>query len=284
MEKAQLLYRAENKLGEGPFTLDGAAIFWFDIFGSSAFRLDIAVAGVQKTELDHFLCCAGAVAGSGIVAAGQNGLELLDENFQVVRLICPPPFDTEILRFNDGKVGPDGAFWAGSMSYTGDKAIGGLYRFGGEVSQILSGMVIPNGLGWSPDGRVMYVTDSGKGAITRWDFDPESGSIVNEQFFVRIPPEEGVPDGLSVDEDGNVWSARWGGSRVVGFDPEGKVIAEIEVPAGNPTSCCFGGPDNRTLFITSARHGLSDPGRTDGALFTASTGTRGQVPYQFRFV
>ena len=367
-ERAELLYRAENELGEGPFTLDGAGIFWFDIFGSSAYRLDVggvhsargdrvaagggrvdvdarggrlgpaggelgagenaagrieagenAAAGksgaaaehtgaaeVQKTDLDHFLCCAGAAADGGIiaagdgkamadsgkaaakqhliVAAGQNGLELLDENFRRVRLISLPPFDTEILRFNDGKVGPDGAFWAGSMSYNGDKAIGGLYRFGGAPTQILDGMVIPNGLGWSPDGRTMYVTDSGKGVITRWDFDPESGSIVNEQFFVRIPPEEGAPDGLSVDEEGNVWSARWGGARVVGFDPDGAVIGEIEVPAGNPTSCCFGGPDNRTLFITSARHGLAEPGRADGALYQAKTGTRGQVPHKFRFV
>ena len=238
---------------------------------------------VRKISLNNYLCCAGEARGNAIVAAGETGVFLLDGNFEIIRTICSPPFDTGEQRFNDGKAGPDGAFWAGSMSYNGDKPIGGLYRIGGEVTRVLDGMIIPNGLGWSPDGCLMYITDSGRSEISQWDFDPESGAISNRRLFVKTPDGEGVPDGLTVDSKGTVWSARWGGSRVVGYAPDGRVTAEINVEAENPSSCCFAGPDYRMLYITSARHGVKEPGAGDGALFRADTGTKGQTPCLFRY-
>ena len=282
--KAELVYSAGNTLGEGPFAVSGTKIHWFDIFESSVFRFDTSGGGIEKIDLDHFLCCAGETVDHTVIAAGEKGVMLLDDKFEIIRIISPPPFDTEVQRFNDGKAGPDGAFWAGSMSYDGDKPIGGLYRFGNGVSRVIDGMLIPNGLGWSPDGTTMYITDSGKGQITQWDFDAGSGVISNERPFISAAADEGVPDGLAVDEQGNIWSACWGGRRIKGFDPDGSLFAEITVEAVNPTSCCFGGPDHRSLFITSARHGLEKPGPSDGALFKADTGTRGPAPCLFSFI
>ena len=117
----------------------------------------------------------------------------------------------------------------------------------------------------------------------RWDYDRELSIISNGSVFVDASDLEGVPDGMSVDCEGNVWSAFWGGGRVLGFSPEGELFAEINVDAVNPTSCCFCGPELSTLYITSARHGLESPGTGDGALYRADTGTSGKAPFVFDY-
>ncbi len=282
--KAELVYQSQNTLGEGPFPYFEDRMYWVDILNSSVSFIELPSSNITELSLSSYICCAGSTCTNDIVAAGQDGVALFDANFKFKKLISTPPFDTSVQRFNDGKVGPDGAFWAGSMSYEGDKAIGGLYRFGTDVIQVLDEMIIPNGIGWDPKGNVMYVTDSGKGLISSWEFDSRTGEISNECKFIQLDPEKGVPDGLSVDEHGNIWSACWGGGCVLGFDSEGNNIAEIEVEAAHTSCCCFGGQNYETLFITSAQHGISKPKSTDGGFYKAKTGTRGLPPYLFKFV
>ncbi len=282
--KAELIYESGNSLGEGPFCYSEKCMYWVDIFNSSVFSIELPSTNIKELSLDSYICCAGKTLHNDIIAAGENGVALYDENFEFKKLLYDAPFDTSLQRFNDGKVGPDGAFWAGSMSYEGDKAIGGLYRFGEDTVQILDKMIIPNGIGWSPQGNEMYVTDSGKGAITRWEFDSRTGELSNEYLFIELDTKQGVPDGLCVDESGNIWSACWGGGCILGFDSEGNKIAEIEVEATNTSSCCFGGENYETLFITSAQHGISTPKTTDGAFYKAITGTYGLPAYRFKFV
>ncbi len=136
---------------------------------------------------------------------------------------------------------------------------GGLYRldFDGSYQPMKTGVGISNGLGWSPDNRIMYYTDSIKRTIWAYDFDLEEGTISNRKVFAQTP-EDYVPDGLTVDADGLVWSAKWDGWKVVRYTPNGSVDLEVPLPIQRPTSCMFGGPNFNLLYITSASTGLSE--------------------------
>ena len=122
----------------------------------------------------------------------------------------------------------------------------------GKVVVKETGVLISNGIGWSPDHRTMYYTDSLRKTIYAYDYDPDTGAIENRRFFIHTPGEPGVPDGLTVDSQGFVWSARWNGWKVTRYDPAGKPEREIKVPTACPTSVMFGGSDLQDLFITSA--------------------------------
>jgi sugar lactone lactonase YvrE len=144
-----------------------------------------------------------------------------------------------------------------------------------------TGVHISNGIGWSPDGETMYYTDSPRQVIYAYDFEPGSGAISNRRVFVRTPESEGVPDGLAVDSEGCVWSARWDGWRVTRYDPEGQVEREIRLPVARPTSCAFGGENLDELFVTSAWIDVDEQARREqphaGDLFRIRTGVRGQA-------
>jgi sugar lactone lactonase YvrE len=127
----------------------------------------------------------------------------------------------------------------------------------GRCRQIKTGIGISNGLGWSPDNRVMYYTDSAQRTIWAYDFDLENGDISDQRVFARTPAEY-VPDGLTVDAEGFIWSAKWDGWKVVRYAPDGSVDQEVRLPVQRPTSCTFGGTDLKRLFITSASTGLTE--------------------------
>jgi sugar lactone lactonase YvrE len=165
-----------------------------------------------------------------------------------------------------------------------DPTAAGLESPGGysaSLQRVERDLTISNGIGWSPDGKTMYLTDSGPGVIWQYDFDAQRGLIRNRRIFVGKADRRGVPDGLAVDAEGNVWSARWGAGVVICYDAQGKQRALIELPALHTTSCCFGGADLDVLYITTARHGLQEPGELDGALFACDGSGRGQEPYLF---
>jgi sugar lactone lactonase YvrE len=126
-----------------------------------------------------------------------------------------------------------------------------------QYSKIISGIGVSNGLGWSPDNRLMYYTDSRKHTIWVYDFDLESGSISNQRVFAQTPSAY-VPDGLTVDAEGYVWSAKWDGWKIVRYAPDGSIDQEVQLPVQRPTSCIFGGSDLMDLYITSASTGLSE--------------------------
>jgi sugar lactone lactonase YvrE len=157
---------------------------------------------------------------------------------------------------------------------------GALYRLdpNGNYREVISGVGISNGLGWSPDNRLMYYTDSRKRTIWVYDFDFESGAISNQQIFVTTP-QEYIPDGLTVDAEGYVWSAKWDGWKVVRYAPDGSVDIEVELPVQRPTSCIFGGSDLTDIFITSASTGLSKSELAEqplaGCVFIVDSGTKG---------
>ena len=220
---------------------------------------------------------------------------LFGEELRELQQLAPVPFDAAAVRFNDGKIGPDRAFWAGTMDLKAADPIASLYRLaasagtaavssaaaGVKVEEMQRGLTISNGIGWSPDARTMYLTDSKAGAIFSYDFDAAAGRIQNRRVLVQDTEQAGVPDGMAVDVEGNIWSARWGGGAVICYGPDGKQRARIDIPAIHVSSCCFGGDRLDTLYITTARYGLAEPGELDGALFACDRAGRGRPPYRF---
>lgn len=198
-------------------------------------------------------------------------------------------------RFNDGKAGPDGRIWVGTMGQPKpDGAVGALFRVdpvpsavvdAGSVGEpgvskpasagtgvvpvmqpVLSGLTISNGIAWSPDGKTMYHTDTPTATITAYDYDTASGSISNGRIAVKVhePEKNGWPDGCTTDADGNLWVAGWGGSRVTQFDPStGAALRTLMFPATRVSSCAFGGPDLTDLLVTTAQEGMSEKERAE---------------------
>jgi sugar lactone lactonase YvrE len=148
------------------------------------------------------------------------------------------------------------------------------------------GFLFPNGLGWSPDQKTMYLTDSRAQVIYAYDFDLENGTIAKRRVFAQVPGAQGVtPDGLCVDTQGNVWSACWGAWKIICFDPSGKIVEEVATPVQYPSSCAFGGEQLRNLYITSARTLLDESQfkeqPTAGDLFYCSTNMNGLPNHKF---
>jgi sugar lactone lactonase YvrE len=187
-------------------------------------------------------------------------------------------------RTNDGKVDPMGRVWIGTMDDTETAFTGALYRIDQNLSvtRVLDGVGVSNGLDWSPDGTVFYYTDSKQGLIWRFPFDSQTGNLGRREIFATVPKEQGAPDGLTVDNEGFVWSAHWDGWRITRYDPAGTIERVVWLPVPRVTSVCFGGRNLDTLFITSARTGLSNDELLEaplsGALFSCQPGVAGRAP------
>ena len=164
-----------------------------------------------------------------------------------------------------------------------------LYRLDsdGSLHTMEGGLTIANGMGWSPDGKTMYLTDTRRHLIYAYDFDGATGSISNRRNFVQVPVDDGFPDGLTVDSKGFVWSARWAGSCIVRYDPDGKLERKVELPASHVTCCAFGGPDLTDLYITTAWNEMSDEEHAReplaGDLFRLRTGIKGVAQPKFQY-
>ena len=184
-------------------------------------------------------------------------------------------------RFNDAIADPQGRVFSGTM-ITPERP-GHLYRLDpdGSLHQILDGLTVPNGMGFSPDHRYFYFTDSDRRAIYRFSYDVETGNLSDRQIFAVTPTGEGVPDGLTVDAEGYIWSARWNGSHLFRYTPEGEEVLRIPFPALKVSSVTFGGSDYSTIYITTAGgYDREREGEGAGAVFSLQLGIKG-VPEFF---
>lgn len=190
----------------------------------------------------------------------QDGFASLELETGAVHIIVDPEAHLPANRFNDGKCDPAGRFWAGTMPLKEDaRGTGSLYCLDRDLSvrKMLGNVSCSNGIAWSLDSKTMYYIDSPTRAVSAFDYDLATGNIANRREIIRTPPEEGFPDGMTIDAEGMLWVAYWGGSRVVRWDPRtGKRLAIIAVPVSCVTACWFGGPRLDELYITSARTGL----------------------------
>lgn len=191
----------------------------------------------------------------------------------------------DALRFNDGKAAPDGSLFVGAMyrDQHDPLAHGGgmLLRFTPDagLAPVREGMSIPNGLCWSRDGRTMFHIDSATGQVMAYAYEPRRGMTDDGKAIIRLQEDEGVPDGMTIDADGQLWVARWGGSAVSRYRPNGERLADIPVPDQNASCCCLGGSDARTLFITTAM----DEDGSGGWVYSVRTDTRGSAAYPLRW-
>lgn len=249
------------KLGESPVWSVGEQALWFvDIHGPAIHRHDPATGAHDVFPMHASVGCLGLRVAGGLVVALRDGLWLADASGRLERKVAEAPYDPAWHRFNDGRVDPQGRFWVGSMNERRDAASAALYRLDADHSlhRVVDGITVSNGLAWSPDGRTMYHADTPALTVRAFDFDASTGTPSRMRTFVRWERETDRPDGAAVDSAGHYWVAHFRGGRVVEIDASGRTVREIPFPAMCPTMCAFGGPDLKTLYVTSARHERPD--------------------------
>ena len=265
-----------DALGESPFWHpQEQRLYWVDIPGRRVARVAVdglqAQGAVEYWPLDEEPGCIAPVQGGGLVLALRSGIHLARAWGGPLQLLAAAPYDTRKQRFNDGKCDPQGRFWAGSLYEPKDQTLGALYMLDGHgLHAMQGGVTTANGLAWSPDGRTAYWADTAAHQVRAFDVDPASGQLSNGRVFHQMPPKSpgwawgsatpygGRPDGAAVDAEGCYWSAQYEGGRLLRLSPKGEVLAEVPMPVMCPTMPCFGGPDLKTLFVTTARHGRSE--------------------------
>jgi sugar lactone lactonase YvrE len=251
----------EAILGEGPVWCPRRQVlFWTDIDGKTFNQLDPGSEKSRSVQLDDMLCAFCLMPDGLFLCAFTKHIAIMDADGVQQTTLHAVEEQRADTRFNDGKCDPTGRFWAGTMSTVGTPNQGSLYRIDpdGSVHHMLEGLSTSNGLGWSPDAKTFYLTDSPTGNIYAFDFDAESGSLSNQRIFASVPQNAGRPDGLTVDAEGGIWSAHWDGWRITRYLPSGVIDQVIEMPVPRPTSVIFGGETMDTVFVTSARKKL-DP-------------------------
>lgn len=269
------------ELGEGPcWDSAGQSLYWVDIPAGRVYRMGQA-GPPAWWDVGQPVGAVAARASGGLVLAARDGFFGLDLASGAVTLLAGIEADQPGNRMNDGACDRAGRYYAGTMAGDERPGAGALYRLDPDLSitTLLSGIGISNGIGWSLDEQLMYYVDSLDRQVDVLDYDPASGSIDGRRKFVDVGSENGVPDGLTVDADGGVWIALWGGSALRRYDPDGALTQVIEFPHANVTSCAFGGPFLDRLFVTTA----AGPGaETGGGLFVLEPGVTGQPSYPFR--
>lgn len=272
-----------NVLGEGViWDAEKQVIRWTDIQSRTLFEFNPESGQIRDWQLQERLACMATVRGSDrLIAAFESGFAYFEPSNGSVDWLAPIDREPGI-RLNDGRADRQGRFWAGSMleGDRGSPARGALYCLGSDLTlrKTLTGLLISNSLCWSPDSQHMYHADTPSGRIDRYDFDAVHGVPTNRQTFARAAPNHG-PDGSTVDADGCLWNAQWGGGKVVRYAPTGSVDFELALPVTQPTCVTFGGPNLDLLFVTTASEGLSAEGARRepraGNLFVFATDVRG---------
>ena len=267
-------------LGEGPVWDDqDQALYWVDIPEGLVHRMD-ASGSFTTWDVGQ---PAGAVvprASGGLVVAVRDGFVTLDPASGEVAPLAAVENDRPENRMNDGSCDRAGRFFAGTMADDESPHAGTLYRLDPDLSvtTLVTGVGISNGIGWSPDERLMYYIDSHAHQVDVFDYDAATGAIEGRRPFAAVGGGDVVPDGLTVDADGGVWVAVWGASAVLRHDPDGRVRESVELPAARVSSCAFGGPGLDRLYISTA----AGPGTLGGALFVCEPGVTGQPSHPFR--
>lgn len=275
-------------LGEGPVWDSGTeSLLWVDIPKREVHRFK-PDAGVD--EVNYMSSMVSAVApriGGGLVMAMESCIAVSDTWGGEPRVLARPSMFPKDGRFNDGACDGQGRFWVGSLTESRSAGVSALYCVepNGRLVEALRGVTVSNGLGWSPDGRVLYYVDTPTLGVDAFDFEPTTGGLSNRRRVVTIEEGLGRPDGLCVDIEGGIWVSLIFGAAVHRYLPNGRLDQRVELPVVKVTSCAFGGPGLETLYVTSASVGLSSQELSTqpnaGDIFCLTPGVTGVPMGQF---
>ena len=239
-----------SEVGENPiWDIKNQRALFLDIRGKAIFKETHEEFDFIKVSLPQQIGCLALCENGDYLLAMEDGVYRMNEQGEII--LEHQPIKIKGRRFNDGKIGPDGAFYLGTTDNNGN---GAFYKMqNGELMELFDKCSCSNGIEWTSGAELMYYIDSPRQMIEMFDFDAASGELSNRRKFVDIPKEWGLPDGMTLDENDNLWVALWGGHRVIQIDKNTKkVIDEIIVPCPKASSCAFGGNDLRELYITTA--------------------------------
>lgn len=290
-ESAFLYVDTIANLGEGAiWNHKTREYYWIDIEKGKVFTFDPLLEQMRTIDVGQRVGTVVPTSKEGVVLiALQDGIYSLNLETEERQLMEKAPFDPTATRFNDGKCDPAGRFWVGSMALDSEPNAAALYSFNGDsVTQKLDSISISNGICWSADKKTMYYIDTPTQTVKAFDYNNETGAIENGKVIIKIEDENAFPDGMTIDNEGKLWIALWGGSSVVRYDPDnGKLLTRIAVPAKNVTSCAFGGPNLDTLLITTASIGMNEEEKAKyaraGAVFATVPGVKGVNGNFFEF-
>jgi len=259
--KLECIWETRAELGEGTIWVDDEqALYFVDGLRGRLLRYSESQGTSEVYRHDGVIGFIAHRVGGGFIAGMDNKLYTLNTALgTAIEVACPEP-QLRNSQFNDGKVDPNGCLWAGTLDRECADPVGSLYRFQKDLSwkAVDEGYLCTNGPAFSPDGRILYHTDSMRRMIYKFDLDLDAGGIFNKRVFVKFDEREGMPDGMTVDCDGRLWVAHYGGARVTAFRSNGRVDDVVCVPAPNVTTCAFGGTNGTTLFIATSRVSMTE--------------------------
>jgi sugar lactone lactonase YvrE len=284
---AELALAVQADLGEGPVWDERSQQLYFvDIMSQRAHIFTPATGAHSSFDVGRVVGAVVLREDGGLVLAAHDGFFLAEADGGGLSRFGEFRSDGATVRFNDGKVGPDGRFYAGTMDWGESQVLGCLYVLGhdGQVSVLVEEVGISNGLAWSADGKTMYYIDTPRHSVDAFSFDPELGTISDRRVVAEVA--NGSPDGMAIDVEGCLWVACWGGSRVERIDPaDGKRLAVVQVPTSHVSSVAFGGAKLDDLYITTARHSMDEQQLAKephaGDLFVTRPGVAGPASNRF---
>jgi sugar lactone lactonase YvrE len=271
-------------LGENPLWIPSEKrLYWLDLMKPAIYRFDPATGknSTLRAELGSYVSGMVQRQKGGWIVVREDGVSALDLATGRLQPLVNPEPDQPDNMLNDAKCDRQGRLWTGSLDKRETHPCGNHYVIDKklQVTKVADSLICSNGPAFSPDGRIAYLADSNGRAIFRLAIDPATGKVGPKQPFAQTTVETGMPDGMTVDAEGYLWSARWDGGRVVRHAPDGSVDREIMLPVPRVTSVAFGGENLDTLYITTATTGLTDEqlakAPLSGSLFACKPGVRG---------
>ncbi|MCK7614655.1 SMP-30/gluconolactonase/LRE family protein [Roseibium sediminicola] len=257
-------------------------LLWTDIQGRTIQSMDWASREITTYHFDNEVGSFGLTEDDRLIVSVWDKIVLFDPKTDQSEVLAEVQADEPRTRLNDGKVGPDGAFWVGTMDTSSPREpIAGLYRVdaSGEVAEIRDELQCSNGLAWTPDGSYMYHSDTSPGWIECYGFDPATGALGSKMLYAQQTNSTGRPDGATVDTDGNYWSAGVSSGVLNCFGPDGDLLHAIKLPVDKPTMPCFCGPGLDNLIVTSIKQ--PEDMNSGGLFLVEGHGRTGLKSYRF---
>ncbi|MDC6403944.1 MULTISPECIES: SMP-30/gluconolactonase/LRE family protein [Maribacter] len=251
----------KSELGEGPFwDAHKKAICWVDILNGHLHEYVVHADAYRRYEIGKMIGCAAVCKDQNFILASTGGIGFLNRDSGLITYVDHPEKDIQGNRFNDGACDPAGRFWVGSMALSEETGAGSVYMFeNGISSKKIENSTISNGMAWNADHTLFYFIDTPTGSVVAYDFEVKTGMISNKRVVISIDEKEGFPDGMTIDSEGMLWIAHWGGWQVTRWNPQnGELLTRIKLPVAKITSCTFGGEDLKDLYVTSAKVDLTE--------------------------